>query len=128
VSPGPHTVAGRHAADRARERDSRPALVARRAAIDQLVTAIRAHGLPHFADLTARPNVEPGIGVNVRLDRITADEALVFALLDERGWRITTGRHGTYGHHLFCVHEATGAEVVLHVKVPHAAVPQWEPA
>jgi hypothetical protein len=125
--PDPHSTAGRHAADLARARAA-DGTTPRFAAVQRLARAIRAHGLPHYADLTQRPNVEPAIGVNVRLDHAVTDEALVFTILDDCGWRITTGRHGAYGHHLFCLHRDTGAEVQVHVKLPHAQVPQWEAA
>lgn len=126
--PDLRSTAGRHAADLARQRAVGHSIDQQQDARARLAARIRAAGLPCFADLTARLNVEPAIGVNVRLDHVVTDEALVFTLLDDCGWRITTGRHGAYGHHLWCRHAESGAEVILHVKLPHAEVPQWEAA
>ena len=122
------STAGRHAADRARERAAQDGAHDQHEARAYLAHRIRTSGLPCFADLTLRPNVEPAIGVNVRVDRAVTDEALVFTLLDDCGWRIATGRHGQYGHHLFCEHKQTGAELVLHVKLPRCEAPVWEAA
>lgn len=127
----PHltSTAGRHAADLARRR----ALLAvsesgQHQARERLAARLRAHGLVAFADITPRPNVEPSISANCRLDNASNDETFVFALLDELGWRIAYGRHRAYGHFLTLEHTASGAELLLIVKLPYAEIPRPEAA
>lgn len=126
--PDLHSTAGRHAADRIRARDDAARAADRNQAKAHLATRLRHLGLVTFADLTERPNVEPSLAVNCRIETCEADRKLVYAVLDDCQWRIVAGRHLAYGDFLHCLHTASAAELLIIVKVPNVEAPQWEAA
>ncbi len=129
--PAITTTAGRHAADRQREHLAVDFALEQQAARAFLAHKLRAHGLVVFADTAERPNVEPSIAVNCRVDSCAADRETVYALLDETGWTkhpSRFARHNGYGDFVPLVHPTTRATCWLIVKVPSPRVPQWEAA
>lgn len=129
------TVAGRHAADRARDRDRAEAqsLIAElqdrvRGELDR---ELRSYGL------TTHPHLHPALGyerslwVNCRLASAATDHALVYAILDELGWspdRARLSRIRQTHDVLRLRHAATDATLVLIVKVPFGEVAPLEAA
>lgn len=96
----------------------------------ELANAFRAHGLrtlPHFSSDLG----EESVWVECRLDHLRADHALVYALLDEFGWKPNTERLSRFSQRYEVTrlrHKRTDATIALIVKLPLGEVPQWEAA
>lgn len=119
--PALTTTAGRHAADVARQR---AAAIAGHLAEQQddvredLAATYRRLGLRCFAHYHPQ-NAEPSLAVNCRLEH-ALDHDLVYAVLDEKGWRPDPARLSRVRHGydvLRLVHE-NGARLVLVVHIP----------
>lgn len=132
----PHctTVVGRHAADLARAR----AAIAQGEHDDQqdharreLDRTLRGFGLrtePHF-DPTLQ--TERSIFVHCRVHTARADHELVYAILDDQGWRSDCARLSRFRQAydvLRLVHRGTGATLVVIIKVPFGAFAPLEAA
>lgn len=134
ASPNTHSVAGRHAADRVR---ARAAIVqaehddqqdhARR----ELDRTLRGFGLrtePHFDPSLG---TERSIFVWCRVPTARSDHELIYAILDDQGWRsdcARLSRHRQAYDVLRLVHQQTGATLVVIVKVPFGAFVPLEAA
>lgn len=125
------TVAGRHAADQARERRRADRSTDQDTARWALERALRTYGL------TTHPHLQPSLGidrtiwVNCRLPTASADHAWIYAQLDELGWRPDRERLSRIrqGYDVLRLrHTASDATLVLIVKVPFGAVEPLEAA
>jgi hypothetical protein len=114
-------------------REQREALleIQQQGARERLAKAVAARGLethPHF-DRELGP--ERSLWINCRLDTRTADHQLVYALLDECGWRPDRERLSRVNHGYDIVrlkHASTAATLVVIIKLPAGAIEQWEAA
>jgi hypothetical protein len=133
--PHPTSIAGRHAADRQRARAAEAATAtvesaqfdARKALSYRLSHA----GLHTFADIIPRPNVEPTLGLRCRLDRCEQDHALVYAVIDEMGWKTDVNRLSRINSRydiLRLVHVESAATLLLIITLPAYEVAKWEAA
>lgn len=125
------TVAGRHAADRERAVERETLTDRQDAARHALDRELRSYGL------STRPHLHPALGidrsiwVNCRLASAAADHAFIYAILDELGWQPDPARLSRTRQAydvLRLRHAATGATLVLIVKVPFGEVTPLEAA
>lgn len=136
--PSLTSTAGRHAADRERERAAQRAAAdlfdIHSAARGLLARTLTTRGLRVFADHSKPGGHEPSIGVNCSVERSEHDQAIVTATLDELGWAPNPHRTSRFTHRYqtLRLHQpATGARVLLLVHVPNGVLierNQWEAA
>ena len=129
--PALTSTAGRHAADRQRAALEAERVIEQQSARAHLAHRLRHAGLAVFADCVERPNTEPSIAVNCRLESCMADHELVYTMLDDTGWTknpAAWARHNAYGDFVPICHPTTQATCLLIVKVPHAKIDHWEAA
>ena len=133
----PHitSIAGRAAADRQRARAAEVATAkveaAQQEAREALARRFKAAGLHAFADITARPNVEPTLGVRCSITSCEQDHSLVYAILDELGWKTDVRRLSRINSRydiLRLVHVQTSAMLVLIITLPAYQISSWEAA
>jgi hypothetical protein len=129
--PAITTIAGRHAADRARAVAANRIEIAQDHARAGLDLAMRFHGLrtvPHF---DPDPVDDRVLWINCRVGSVAADHALVYAVLDELGWRQNAARLSRHNARFDIVrlaHGPTAATVTVIIKMPTSEAPQWDPA
>jgi hypothetical protein len=136
----PHltSIAGRHAADRARERATERAAQDRfeihHSTRELLAHMLEKRGLRVFADHSRPGGHEPSIGVNCSVEQSERDQGVIVATLDELGWRPDPYRISRFQnrHESLRLHQpATGARVLLLVHIPSGVLlqtHQWEAA
>lgn len=125
------TTAGRHEADRQRERERAVIEDAQEHARRELDRALRSFGL------TTHPHFEPGLEderslwVNCRLGTAQQDRELVYAILDDKGWGPDSTRLSRIrlSHDVLrLAHTKSGAQLVVIIKVPYAQITPLEAA
>lgn len=135
----PHltSIAGRHAADRERERAAQallthPDLIEQQAlARERLARTIRAHGIEVHARYDDVLGSERTLKVDCRLASCENDQRLVYAILDDQRWRPDTHRISRFNaryHVLRVRHAGTGAALAVVLSIPNCEVTQWEAA
>jgi hypothetical protein len=133
--PHPTSIAGRHAADRQRARAAEAASAhivdAQFEAAAVLAFRLQRSGLQTCADILPHRPIEPTLGVRCRIDHCEADHSLIYAILDELGWKTDPKRLSRVNARydiLRLVHAASGATLVLIITLPAYQVGAWEAA
>lgn len=122
------TIAGRLAADIARARDQQ---LRGDIAIEQLSQALSRRGLLINEHLDPSLGADRSIWVNCRVATCYFDHGMVYAVLDEHDWHPDCARLSRTNSRYDIVrirHGATHACLVIIIKLPNAAIPQWEAA
>lgn len=125
------TVAGRHAAQRRRERAHQDEQAASSSALEQLADALARRGLQIHRHLAPELGNDRAIWVECRLDTCANDHALAYAVFDALGWRkdrALLSRTSARYDIVRLRHPDSEACVALIIKMPNGAVPQWEAA
>lgn len=125
------STAGRHAADRERERDAAETRELQDAARERLASAIRYHSLDCHARFEEVLGPDRTLKVECRLASCANDQRLVYAIFDSQGWRPDERRISRINaryHVLRLVHAATKAKLCVVLSLPNAQVEQWEAA
>lgn len=135
----PHltSIAGRHAADRERERAAQALLTPpddcelQAAARDRLARVIRMHGLEACARFEDVLGPERTLKVDCRLASCANDQRLVYAILDDQRWRPDDRKRSVISaryHVLRVRHRDCGAQLAVVIGIPNSEVTQWEAA
>ncbi len=135
----PHltSIAGRHAADRERERAAQALLThpdqheQQSLARERLARTIRAHGIEVHARYDDVLGPERTLKVDCRLETCQSDQRLVYAILDDQHWQPDVRRFSRFNaryHVLRVRHRDTGALLAVVLSVPTCEVAQWEAA
>lgn len=129
------TIAGRHAADRQRERDRAQQHEVQqdrqdhaRRELDRALTQLGFTTHPHFE---RGLESERSLWVNCRVQAARTDHELVYAVLDAQGWRPDIARLSRLrqSHDILRLrHRATGASLVVIIKVPFGHIEPLEAA
>lgn len=127
MSPLPcRTVAGRHAADRQRNRRD-----PQRIAVETLWKLLCTRPLRTAADLSTRGDRLPTIALKIRLDYFGLDYVFVEAALHDLGWRNSvtelSRRNSTHDVRVL-EHQETGARLLLLIALPHGELEHVEAA
>lgn len=136
--PCTRSTAGRHAADRERERQAQ-ALIAedaerselQQAARERLASALQFHGLEAHRRFEEVLGPDRTLKVDCRLESCANDQRLVYAILDSQGWmpdRRRLTRISARYHVLRVAHRVTGAALSVVLSLPNSEVEQWEAA
>lgn len=129
--PNITSIAGRHAADRERERHTELVNLFHHRAFEALDDALRAAGLkthPHFAP---QLHDERSLWVECRLATAQTDHERVYAVLDDMGWQPDRERLSRFRGAYDVVrlqHAETGARLVVIVRMPTGAMYPMEAA
>ena len=130
-SPPCTTVAGRHAAQLARDRGLAALTGDQFAALETLAGALRRRPLQVVADLTPREHALPQIACKVRLEYLGLDYVWIDATLHELGWRpdptALSRFNGRYEFRVL-VHRGTGTRVSVTITLPEGRFEHWEAA
>lgn len=135
----PHltSIAGRHAADRERERAAQALLTQpdvdeqQQLARERLARTIRNLGIEAHAHFDDVLGTERTLKVDCRLASCENDQRLVHAVLDDQHWRPDPRRISRYNarYHVVRVrHRDTGATLAIVLSIPNCEVTQWEAA
>lgn len=96
-----------------------------------LARTIAQHGLAVHQHFESALGPERSLWVDCRLESRNTDQQLVYAILDEQGWRPDRDRLSRVNHRYDITrlkHASTNATLVVIIKLPMGEVGQWEAA